>query len=63
MTTPNHPPLWDVMADAVINAPPPTNSPTGTIAAAQIRALHEAGFTDASGNWLPHFQPLEETND
>lgn len=25
--------------------------------------LHEAGFTDASGNWLPHFQPLEETND
>lgn len=25
--------------------------------------LHEAGFTDASGNWLPHFQSLEETDD
>ena len=24
--------------------------------------LHEAGFTDAGGNWLPHFQPLEEDN-
>ena len=21
--------------------------------------LHESGFTDASGNWLPHYQPLE----
>jgi hypothetical protein len=25
--------------------------------------LHEAGFTDASGNWLPHFQSLEKDND
>lgn len=41
MTAPNRPPLWEVMADAVINAPPPTNSPTGTIAAAQIRALRD----------------------
>ncbi len=22
-----------------------------------------AGFTDASGNWLPHFQSLEKDND
>lgn len=21
--------------------------------------LHESGFTDASSNWLPHYQPLE----
>lgn len=25
--------------------------------------LHESGFTDASGNWLPHYQPLEEADD
>ena len=23
--------------------------------------LHEAGFTDASGNWLPQYQPLSTT--
>lgn len=25
--------------------------------------LHQAGFTDANGNLLPHFQSQEETND
>ncbi len=25
--------------------------------------LHESGFTDTSGNWLPHFQPLENDYD
>ena len=25
--------------------------------------LHEAGFTDAGGNWLPPFQPMEEADD
>lgn len=35
----------------------------GDVSAAR-QFLHEAGFTDASGNWLPKFQPQEEsTND
>ena len=29
-------------------------------ASAARQFLHEAGFTDASGNWLPKFQPPEE---
>jgi hypothetical protein len=29
-------------------------------ASAARQFLHEAGFTDASGNWLPQFQPQEE---
>lgn len=33
-------------------------------AAAARQFLHEAGFTDASGNWLPKYQPQEDsTND
>lgn len=27
------------------------------------RFLHEAGFTDAKGEWLPHFQPEINSND
>ena len=29
-------------------------------AAAARQFLHKAGFTDASGNWLPQFQPPQE---
>jgi hypothetical protein len=33
-------------------------------ASAARQFLHEAGYTDASGNWLPKFQPQEDsTND
>jgi hypothetical protein len=35
----------------------------GDVSAAR-RFLHEAGFTDASGNWLPKYQTQEDsTND
>jgi hypothetical protein len=30
---------------------------------AAMQFLHKGGFTDASGNLLPHYQPLQETND
>lgn len=36
---PDRPPLWLLMQDAVIKAPPPKHHPAGEIAAAQIRAL------------------------
>lgn len=32
-------------------------------ASAARQFLHEAGFTDASGNWLPQFQPQEDSTD
>ena len=35
-------PLWLLMQDAVINAPPPLHSPAGSIAAAQLRAIADA---------------------
>ena len=31
------------------------------IAAKQF--LHEAGFTDKQGQWLPQYQPIPEAND
>lgn len=35
----------------------------GDVSAAR-QFLHKAGFTDASGNWLPKYQPQEDsTND
>ena len=38
-------PLWLLMQDAVINAPPPLRSPAGSIAAAQLRAIAAAAPT------------------
>jgi len=32
-------------------------------AAAARQFLREAGFTDANGNWLPQFQPSQESDD
>ena len=37
--TSQHKPLWLLMQDAVINAPPPLHNPAGSIAAAQLRAI------------------------
>ena len=32
-------------------------------AAAAKQFLHEAGFTDKQGQWLPQYQPIPEAND
>ena len=32
-------------------------------AAAAKQFLHEAGFTDKQGQWLPQYQPISETTD
>ena len=52
-----------VQLAAALTAPSLLERAMAGDAAAARQFLHEAGFTDASGNWLPHFQPLEEAND
>jgi hypothetical protein len=32
-------------------------------ATAARQFLHEAGFTDKQGQWLPQYQPIPEAND
>lgn len=50
----------EALADA-LEAPTTLDRAMAGDAAAARQFLHEAGFTDASGNWLPQFQPPQET--
>jgi hypothetical protein len=59
---------WQVITSRVLNdmieaLTAPTlleRAMTGDAAAAR-QFLHEAGFTDERGQWLPQYQPLDET--
>jgi len=51
-----------VQLAAVLTAPTLLDRAMAGDKQAAMQFLHEAGFTDADGQWLPQFQP-QETND
>ena len=50
------------LADA-LEAPTLLERAVNGDAAAAKQFLHEAGFTDKQGQWLPQYQPISETTD
>lgn len=52
----------EALADA-LEAPTLLDRAMAGDAAAARQFLREAGFTDASGNWLPQYQSQQETDD
>ena len=58
--------FWGVKAGlaAALTAPTLLERAMAGDATAAKRFLHEAGFTDKQGQWLPQYQPIPEaTND